>query len=374
MRTPEEHRAAVAAWRVSAPANDSTIFEYPRQSKPRHAKLSDELNALLKWRAMSQEPRSALQTNWRIVPANDNRPEEYREDVQAAEPEPLLIECIHEIRPREHELLRSVKSVSWKGFQHARRGGGGAWDERPTDGDIETRPTMSATFGQLDQVVRLGDLRLGTLPTEEFGSATLPGNNRKIIAWRGRWPVDRFTSAKGAGFDEDKERAHRERLADWLGCEPGWHIVSSKEARQASRARRKRLVGLPNPPLPPISMTIDEAREFAALPIAANDNRPCLPLGSPDVGNIFGGWLTVPKKGKSGSVAADDGGDFDRNLVEASLSKSDIAILDTAIVAQNFAEVGAVLGANGKVAERRGKTALIDAVARLSEVLENIAA
>ena len=56
------------------------------------------------------------------------------------------------------------------------------------------------------------------------------------------------------------------------------------------------------------------------------------------------------------------------------MSAQDITILDTAINAQNFTEVGSVLGAQGKVAERKGKAELIAATARLSAVLERMAA
>jgi|GEM_PF-3696112 len=372
MRSPTQHRAAVAAWRVHAPANDSDIFSNPRPSSPRHAALSTDLAALLKWRALSREPEPALRTNWSIVPANDNRPEEYREDLEMAEPEPVLVECIHEIRPRESELIRAVRNVAWREFRHANLQGGEA-DTAPVGGNVETRPVDSPLFGRLDKVVRLGDLRLGTLPTEEYGSATLPGNDRQIIAWRGRRPVDRFTAAKGHGVDEDEQRAKRERLADWLGCEPGWHLTATTASRAAARAHGVRFRGLPNPPLPPTSLPLDKARAFAGLPPAATtDSRASLPLGSPEIGNIFSSWMSVPKKGKSGSLAAEETGP-DRTDIEAQLSVDDVAVLDSAIKAQNFEDVGAVIGFRGKTAERRGKAALVAASSRLANILERMA-
>ncbi|KQY12614.1 hypothetical protein [Rhizobium sp. Root482] len=355
MKTTEVNRAAVAAGRMIAPANDSQISTDTKQSKPRHSELSETLGALLTWRAMSRAPREPLQTNWRIVPANDNRPEEYREDLEAAEPEPILMDCIHEIRPRPAELIRAVRQVEFSGRR----------ERLPVGGDIETRGGA---------IVRLGDLRFGTLPTSAFGCSTLPGNDRHIVKWRGRWPVDRFTSAKGPDIDEDKERERRERLADWLGCEPGWHVVSTKEARQAAREKRKRLAGLPDPKLPLTTLSLNEARAFAGLEPVTPDERPALPLGSPDIGNIFSSWLSMPKKGKGGAVARDDDGDFEREVVAANLSQQDVAILDAAITVPNMKDVGAILGATGKTAERAGKKALIKAVANLSKVLDKIAA
>lgn len=359
MRTTAQHRAAVAAWGALAPANDCDILIPTRSSTPRHAALSETLSALLTWRAVSRPAPEPLQSNWRIVPVNDNVPEGCNEDVEEIEPEPVLVDCVHEIRPRVPELLRAVRGVT---FAPARES---STDRLPVAGDIEKRDGT---------IVRLGDVRFGTLPTEEFGSSTLPGNNRHIIAYRGRRPIDRFTSAKGPDLDEDDERCRRERLADWLGCEAGWHIVSSKEGRQAAKEKRARLAGLPNPPLPPTSLDFNEARAFAGLPPATRDERAALPLGSPDIGNIFGSWVSVPKKGKSGSVAQDDAQRFQREEIAARLSDQDVAVLDSAIIGQNFKDVGAVVGASGKAGERRGKSTLIDAVGRLAVILEEMAA
>lgn len=356
MRSPEEHRLAVDAWRAHAPANDSDIIQYPRQSNPRHSALCADLGALLKWRQLSRPKREPLQTNWKIVPANDNKPEKDDYDGWLPEPEPVLLECIHEIRPRESELMAAVKRVN---FQE--RNG----QLEPIAGDFERRAGL---------ITRLGDLEFGTLATEAHGATTKPGNNRTITKWRGHRPVDRFTAAKGPDLDEDAERAHRERLAEWLGCEPGWHMVATPDSRRKAKERAARVRGKPNPPTPPTSMTFAEARAFAGLEPMTEDKRPALPLGSPDIGNIFGSWLIRPKKGKGGSAAFDDDGGYDRQAVAAQLSAQDLAILDKAITSQNFREVGGVLGEKGKVAERKGKAALIAATARLSAVMDRMAA
>lgn len=344
------------AWRAKAPANDSDIISFPRQSTPRHSALSADLGALLKWRDLSRPVREPLQTNWRIVPANDNRPEEYDDDGWTPKPEPVLLECIHEIRPRENELMAAVKRVN---FQE--RNG----QLEPIGGDIESRN---------GQITQLGDLEFVTLATTAHGATTRPGNNRQITKWRGRPPVDRFTAVKGRDIDEDVERAHRERLAEWLACEPGWHVLATPDSRRKAKERAGRVRGKPNPQLPPTSLPLAEARDFAGLEPMTEDKRPALPLGSPDIGNIFGSWLIRPKKGKGGSSAFDDDGGYDRQAVAAQLSAQDVVILDKAITSQNFAEVGGVLGAVGKVAERKGKAALIAATARLSVVLDSMAA
>ena len=375
MRTPAEHRAAVAAWRETAPANDSQILQHPRTSSPRHSALSADLGALLKWKAMSQPKESPLQTNWRIVPANDNNPESYRDDLQSIAPEPPLIECVHEIRPRPLELVRAVRSVRWIDFRHANTNTNGPIDKRPVGGDVETMSTPSRLYGRLlDRTVRLGDLRLGTLSTTAHGTTTLPGNNRQIVKWRGSRPVDRFGHAKGSGINMEEEAADRQRLASWLGCEPGEHVPTTRDSRRKAREHAVRFKGLPLPPLPSVTAPLNEARAFAGLPPVEEDKRPALPLGSPDVGNIFGSRIIVPKKGKGGAVAADNDNQDDADAVRGKLSAGDVEILDRAVSAHNFGEIGQLFGATGKTAERRGKVALIDATARLTAVLEELAA
>lgn len=350
MRTPSEHRAAVAAWRETAPANDSEIFRYASTDKPRHSELSADLAALLQWRAMSRPPKEPLQTNWNVIPANDNRPQQDDYEGLEAVPEPALIECVHEIRPRENELMRAVKGV---GFRE--RNG----QFEPVDGDIERRDGA---------IVRLGRLEFGTVPTTADGTSTKPGNNRHLIKWNGRFPVDKFTQAKGADIDEDEELAKRKRLAGWLRCEPGKFIKKTPASRKANRARAERCRGKAMPPLPPIDMPLNAARAFAGLPPVDQNMRPVLPTGSIDIGNIFFGWMSKPKETKPGAAPRDDG-DFDRDEIAAKLKPVDVAVLDAAMTASTMIAIGNVIGLTGKKAERRGKKALESACQNLSEIL-----
>lgn len=351
MRSTSEHRAAVAAWRELAPANDSDILPQSRSSTPRHSALSEDLAVILKWRALSQPPPEALRTNWSIVPANDNHAEEEHNE----EPAPPILERQHEIRPREAELIRAVRDVV---FEPARLG---LIDRRPVAGDIEL-------LG--GKIVRLGALRFGTLPTMTDAATTKPGNDRQIIAWRGKRPVDRFGRAKGGDLDEAEEHERRERLAIWLGCDPGEFIPRTKASRAAARARAERVRGKPLPPLPPTSMSLNEARAFAGLPPTEGEVKPALPTGSMSVGDIFCSWVVSPKKANSGAMASDNDGDLERGVIASKLPSTDVLVLDAALSAQNMADIGNVIGFQGKVAERKGKQALQAACARLAAVLE----
>lgn len=68
---PADYRAALESWRVSAPANDSDIMPAQRKAKTRHGSAAGKYRAVLTYR----DPPSAepLSSNWRTVPASDNR-------------------------------------------------------------------------------------------------------------------------------------------------------------------------------------------------------------------------------------------------------------------------------------------------------------
>lgn len=350
MRTPAQHRAAVSAWRELAPANDSDIFTTPRSSSPRHAGLSEDLAVILKWRAISRPPAEPLRTNWSIIPANDNFEDEDRDE----EPAPAIVECEHEIRPTVGGLMAAVRNVELEP-DHP-----GLIDRRPVGGDIEKRA---------GQIVRLGELRFGTMPTVADGTTTRPGNDRHIISWRGKRPVDRFGRAKGANLDQEEEFAKRQRLANWLGCYAGDFIPQTRDSRRKARERADRVRGRPMPALPPITMPLNEARAFAGLPPVEMETITALPTGSMDVGDIFSSWMATPKSSNQGAVISRDGDNIDRDDVVAELPASDVAVLDAALTARNMTDIGNVIGFAGKVAERKGRQALSDACERLSKVL-----
>lgn len=356
MTKAERNRAAVAAWRATAPANDSDIFRYPRKSSPRHSELSADLAALLQWRALSRPAPETLKTNWNVIPANDNKPEvDSYDGFEGDAPDPPRIECVHQIRPTPEEIDRAVKKVKCREV----RG-----QLEAVSGDIEKRDGL---------VVRLGRLEFGTLPTKNKGSKTEPGNNRQLIRYGGRWVVDKFGHAKGPDIDEDEEQQKRERLADWLGCEPGQNKVATPEMRKAARERAARCRDLPNPPLPSTSMSLNEARAFAGLPPVDVDERPALPTATSDIGDIFESWMCRPKNTKSGAVPQEEER-LDRETVAAQLAPADVAILDAAMKARNFREIGCMNGSEGKTAERHGKAELVAATARLATIFEKIAA
>lgn len=66
VRTPEQHRAAVAAWAAKAPATDGKIFGRAAHPKsPRHAALAEEFRPLLSWIELCQAAEAdPVQSTW----------------------------------------------------------------------------------------------------------------------------------------------------------------------------------------------------------------------------------------------------------------------------------------------------------------------
>jgi hypothetical protein len=109
-RTPEEHRAAVEAWRATVLKHDSQILGRKlKTEKPRHRGFS-ELSALLAMRnrpdgvlegVATADPPAPVRTNWKLAPANDNQPPD----------EGFGTERAVEYVPSEQELKNSYAKV-----------------------------------------------------------------------------------------------------------------------------------------------------------------------------------------------------------------------------------------------------------------------
>lgn len=372
-RTPEAHRAEVNAWRATAPANDSKILPRgPRaDASPRHEALADELNALLRWKALRQVPES-LSTNWcHADNDNDDPPEERESEDDATTRELPLTECEHEIRPSIGEMTRSLRDVEFRDlvrcadrspYGRARSESSIANFRFAIGGDIETGchgPT------------RLGGLRFSNGRAEMVGERMPAGamtHYRAAADKRGKRVEDNFGTPKGADKSDDAVTASNDWLAATLQA-TAFRFIERSKAPHRKRA--------PNwdkfPPLPPTSMPIVEARVRAGLPPAANDNasRPALPCGSRSALESFIGLQVRPGKARQ---PINHGALHDSRLegveecarLEDILAPMTVKVLDTAICCQNFREIGESFGYKGKTAERKGQTMLREAVAELS--------
>ena len=70
VRTPEQHRAAVEAWRKTAPATDGAIWgRAARPKRPRHADLADEFRPIMTWIALWEAVEAdPVDSNWMALP------------------------------------------------------------------------------------------------------------------------------------------------------------------------------------------------------------------------------------------------------------------------------------------------------------------
>jgi len=350
-RSPALHRAIVDHWRFRAPANDSDLLPRHRAG-PGKAEFEPLLPALKTWRELCHPPE-ALSTNWLSAAANDDDPD--AEDDKR--PDPPQIESRHEVRPREREMMKAIRSGETE--RHANGAPARLGGLRFASGETVERALVLGEDGKL---------RKADVPVPRGALVTWQAGEGK----RGRPVVDRFAAARGSTADPEDVAASAAWLAETLGAQPARYI-------ERSRSPRRDLRHLPNPPLPPTTIPIAEARAFCGLPpVAANDNRPGLPCGSRQPLDSFLGMRCT-----STGVAHHSSGGPAVERLEASgtaallrkrLGAEDVQILDAAMEAQNFREIGEMFGYRDRQAERGGKQRLLAAAAHLKEILQKDAA
>lgn len=350
-RSPALHRAILAHWHLRAPANDSDLLprHRPGAGKPEFELL---LPALRTWRELcTQAP--PLSSNWLASAANDDDPD--TDDDRR--PDPPAIESRHEVRPREREIMKAIRS-----------------------GETEHHDNGA--------LARLGSLRFASGETSEralvlgedgkLRTADIPVPRGALVAWQardgrhGRAVVDRFAAPKGAGEDQEDITARNAWLAETLGAQPARYI-------ERTRSPRRLPPGLPKLPLPPTNLPLNDARAFCGLPpVAANDNRPGLPCASAQPMDSFLGMRCT----SAGIAHQSNGGPALERLEEAGtaallrkrLGADDVRVLDAAMEAQNFREIGEMFGYRDRHAGKAGKQRLLTAAAHLKELLQKDAA
>jgi hypothetical protein len=119
----------------------------------------------------------------------------------------------------------------------------------------------------------------------------------------------------------------------------------------------------------------DDARRRWKLPPIANDNAPAFPWRPSDPREIFytGRVRGNPRRTRPGEfndgVTSADNQRLEFAHLRGKLSKDCVKVLDIAIEAESFREVGEALGYRGKNAERQGKRLALEACAELRAAL-----
>lgn len=280
----------------------------------RHADFADQL---LAWRNKPEGPIEPVKTNWTVVAANDNNPEDI---------EGLRIEKRREMIPSVEAIMRSARS-----------------------NDVERN--------EAGQVVRIGTLRFSDGGQTE--RAYCHGPEGKLVRYDAIMPVGAMlgTSEKakveaGAGDDPAEVTASNHYFVEILNAAPFRHLPGGRNKKRGK------------------SYTSTESAEMLAAAWVNTDPSKvtytygpvALPCGGNKVADSFVG---MRKAGcaDSGSIAWEDiatsmvNREMWMETIDA-LSKEDVATLDYSMVARNMREVGEKHGFVGKRAERMGKKIL----------------
>lgn len=299
---------------------------------------------------------SPLQSNWAITPDNDNeKPEDFR------------VEVVREIMPSPEEMIARVSSVTFRERPEpamlATGRHGAARAERevhsyPVDGDI-VKEKINRRSRKWTGVVKLGRLQFSNGETTEVGFFL--GADDRVIKGRITVPaggilntVDNPVASKGSTFGNSTMASNR-WIEATLRSQPFRYLASGK--------KKPRRPVLPNPPLPPTSMSFNDARAFAGLEPVMTDMRPCLPCGSASVAEVFPGMRKKPAS-NSGSQAWEDAahGVAAREAwheMIRTIPPIDREMLEVAMTASSLEDIGAAAGHHGDYARKAGKRILL---------------
>ncbi len=298
----------------------------------RHGSLAEQLAALKAYATTPDHDPEPIQTNWTIIPANDNDPEEVAE---------MTVERRWRMKPSTAEIMRQVLT-----------------------GDVERN--------EAGQVVRIGKLRFSDgSQTEQAMKVTIDG---KVVSFQARMPAGAMLGMKDAaesqlGGEEDSQH---------VTASNDYFATMLKTGRHRYKAGGKRRRGK--------NYSHAESVELLASALANTDMSKVvrtyypagLPCGSAKVAESFLG-MQKGKKGESGSVMWQDIVSAREERIAygwaiAALSDNDRDVLDAAVKAKSFGQVGASLGFAGKTAERRGKRAVLAANDNLARAIQDYVA
>ena len=296
----------------------------------RHASLAEQLTALKTYASTADHEPEPVQTNWTLVAANDNNPEDT---------EGMTVERRWRMKPSIEEIMRQVE-----------------------EGDVERNAE--------GQIVRIGRLRFsdGT-QTERGHKLTIDG---KVVAAQIRMPIGAMLGTKDAaesqlGAEDDSQHvtASNRYFADLLKTMPHRYQPGSKRRQGRSYTRAESIAML------------EEAKANTDMSKVKITKYPDgLPCGSQRMADVFPGMVKT-QRGESGSLAWQDIviAKADRDVWASSiaaLSENDKNTLDAATNAKSFADLGG--DAPKRTAIRRGRRALIAANDNLMSAIKAYAA
>lgn len=355
-RTTAEHRAAVEAWRATAPKHDHHIFgRKMKTEKPRHRDLS-ELSALLAMRSrpagvaegVPAEPTPQISSNWRLTPANDNKqPEDGFQNERSVE-----------IIPSEQDLENSYAKVIVRyrpepmmlaGGRHEAQRAGREIHAIPVEGDFGYGTHVDEDGNQHKVITRIGKLRFSDGTQTERGHKLVL---EKVVEAQIDMPVgamlggrERSTRDKGGEEDCSGSNAHYRWMVDGRTATPPKLRPKKQEREKTTKAEDRQAL----------------ADAYANTPVMPDIKRypDGFPASPTNLRQLFIGGRKG-KNGESGSQAWQDiytekenREKFRRGL--DAMQDSHVRVLTEAVSAKSLAELGETRGYKGRHAIDAGR-------------------
>ncbi|KSV79580.1 hypothetical protein [Ensifer adhaerens] len=360
-RTPEEHRAAVEAWRATVPKHDSQIFDRKlKTEKPRHRGFS-ELSALLAMRnrphgvlegVATADPPAPVRTNWKLAPANDNQPPD----------EGFGTERAVEYVPSEQELKNSYAKVVVRyrsepmmltGGRHEAQRDSREIHAIPVAGDFEYGTHVDEDGGEHKVIVRISKLRFSDGSQTEKGQKLVMD---KVVDAQIEMPVHAMLGTR------EKSKRDKGGIEDATGSNAHYRwMVGAARAAKPPKLRPRKQEREVTTKSQDRQMLADAYANTAVLPtvLKCPDGFPASPT---NLRQLFIAGRKG-KNGESGSQAWEDiytekenREKFQRGL--DAMQDEHVRVLTEAMTAKSLAELGETRGYKGRHAIDAGRRLL----------------
>jgi len=277
---PSTYRAAHRAWSLNSTETDGALMPKARLSKRKLSADQEKRFAPLRM-FLNGAPASSLSSNWTIIPDNDNHTETDGDDNEkpASDWKP---ERTHEIVPSISAIESAIASIEVRYRKEPSMLSGGRYEAIrghrheeaiPTGGDFERN--------QHGQIVRIGNLHFAG--EDEFGIT--PAEWVECVSEGGEVVMKRLRMRLGAMLhskerrDDIKETVDADALKASNDHYHAFVLPSPKRSKIRPRTDKRSKCDIPNPPLPPTSMSFEDARAWAGLPYVEKDKQAGLPAG-----------------------------------------------------------------------------------------------
>lgn len=343
---------------ASLPDDDSDIF-LRANDDPREADMADTFRPLVKYMSRPEEQpgRQPIATSWSIVPDNDNSPfcAELNDD---GERERESFQELHrEIVPSVGDITRELENAKIE----TRLLGGEYWI---ASGDVEYG--KARYHGEISDrcIIRIGKLYFSNGHKTEMAMVKDEGGPAMMRA-ETRQHSMLFTKERLSPAGSQSQG--RARVNNDIAAALGVKLPVRKKSRKRSGGR-----GLGHE-----ARIADLAAAYANTPVLPPVKK--CPTGLPaNMENISDAFVMFKRGPCIGGGSTEIWGDAfsairDREIWKqtfAELPDEDIEVIETAIVAKNYADIGKLRGHDGTYATKAGKRLLVAANENVDKILK----